>query len=151
MMPIATIFTKATAIIAVLFMGAAAALAGEVNTLDSGLAIQGYDPVAYFDGEVKDGSEAFSVTHDGATYRFSSEANRARFAANPEQYLPAYGGWCAYGMAKGYKAPVDPTAYSIVDGQLYLNFSKGVQTIWNTDRPGYIEQADANWPTVKSN
>ena len=115
-----------------------------VNAPD-GVAIKGYDPVAYFEGKVVEGSVEFTYRWNEATWRFANAANRDRFAASPAAYAPQYGGFCAYGLAKGYKAPVDPKAWRIVDGKLYLNYSASVQQSWLTDVPGYIKQADANW------
>ena len=114
-----------------------------------GVAIGGYDPVAYFTEQkpVK-GSPEFQTVHRGSTFQFSSAAHRDAFAAEPDKYAPQYGGYCAYGMAKGYKAKIDPAAFSVIHGTLYLNYSDAVRTRWLSDVPGYIQQADANWPTV---
>lgn len=128
----------------------APAQAGEVNVA-RGSAIQGYDPVAYFtDGKPVKGKADYAATYKGAQYRFASAKNRDAFAASPESYAPAYGGWCAYGMSKGYKAPIDPAAFTIVKNKLYLNYSKSVRSTWSKDIPGYVAKADANWPTVKA-
>jgi hypothetical protein len=88
----------------------------------------------------------FSHQWQGATWRFASAQNRERFAADPRKFAPQYGGYCAYGVANNYAVSVDPAAWRIVDGKLYLNYSKGVQADWNRDIPGYIGKADANWP-----
>ena len=116
----------------------------------NGVAIGGYDPVAYFDEErpVK-GVPEFRTEFKGATFQFVSANHRDRFAAEPEQFAPQYGGDCAYGTAKGYKAKIDPEAFTVVQGKLYLNYSDAVQTRWLSDIPGYIQQADANWPEVQ--
>ena len=117
---------------------------------DDGLAVKGYDPVAYFtDGKPVRGDEAFSTEHGGATYRFASQANLDAFSADPERYLPQYGGYCAWAVAQGYKAPIVPEAWSVVDGKLYLNASLGVQSRWQRDIPGFIQKADENWPNVR--
>jgi predicted lipoprotein len=71
------------------------------------------------------------------------------FKANPEKYAPRYGGFCAYGTADGHKAPTSPDAWTIVDGKLYLNYDKSVQSLWKKDQQGYIQKADKNWPEVK--
>ena len=84
----------------------------------------------------------------GATWRFSTEANRDAFAANPEKYAPQYGGYCAYAVSEGYTASTTPEAWKIVDGKLYLNYSKDVQKIWEQDIPGRIANGDKNWPKV---
>jgi len=112
-------------------------------------AIRGYDPVAYFDrkGPVK-GAKQFSYPWQGATWYFASAENRDKFAAEPERYAPRYGGYCAYAVAEGYTADIDPSAWSIVDGKLYLNYSLRIRERWNKDIPGYIRKADASWPAV---
>lgn len=114
-----------------------------------GTAVDGTDVVAYFK-ESKPVEGKRSITHDwnGATWRFSTEENRAAFAANPEAYAPQYGGYCAYAVSEGYTASTTPEAWRIVDGKLYLNYSLGVQKKWEGDIPGRIAAADANWPEV---
>ncbi|MBC6417190.1 MAG: YHS domain-containing protein [Rhodospirillales bacterium] len=116
---------------------------------DEGVAVLGYDPVAYhLAGKPIKGDPAYSAEYEGATWLFASAENRDRFLADPEAYAPAYGGWCAYGMAKGGKVPIDPAAWSVVDGTLYLNVNKKVRGWWEADMTDYIAQADANWPKV---
>jgi YHS domain-containing protein len=114
-----------------------------------GIAIRGTDPVAYFkEGRAVKGLEGFTATHKGSVFRFASAANRDAFAAAPERYAPQYGGFCAYAVAMGYKASIDPDAFTIVDGKLYLNFNKPTEVLWRKDIPGYIKKGDANWPVV---
>jgi hypothetical protein len=114
-----------------------------------GLAIDGYDPVAYFvDGRARHGAPAFVHDWRGARWLFASAVNRDAFAADPERYAPQYGGFCAYGMAGGYRAPIDPDAWTVSGGKLYLNYSKAIRMLWSTDVKGYVAKADANWPTV---
>jgi len=121
------------------------------NVDSSGLALKGYDPVAYFaDSRPVPGRPEFTARHEGATYRFASAASRDLFLAAPARYAPQYGGYCAYGMASGYKAPIEPDAWTIVEGKLYLNYSQSVRSRWSSDIPGYIRKADANWPSVRS-
>lgn len=116
---------------------------------DSSGAIRGYDPVAYFtQGAPMKGSKEFRHAWRGATWHFASEANRAKFAADPEKFAPQYGGYCAYGVALGSAPPIDPAAWSIVDGKLYLNYNLPTRATWEKDIPGYIRKADANWPGV---
>src|SRR5688572_19559489 len=132
-----------------LFCGAAAAQQAPVYSTFLGGAIQGYDPVAYFtEGRPVEGLRQFSHEWNGATWRFASAANRDRFAQAPEKYAPQYGGYCAYGVAGGYAVKIDPQAWSVVDGKLYLNYSPAVQADWKKDVPGYIRRADAQWPKV---
>lgn len=112
-------------------------------------AIRGHDAVAYFErkGPVK-GSKQFSHSWNGATWYFASAENREKFAAAPEKFAPQYGGYCAYAVASGYTADIDPRAWTIVDGRLYLNYSLGVRDRWSRDIPGNIRKGDANWPAV---
>ena len=114
-----------------------------------GVAINGYDPVAYFT-EKKPVAGKADVTWSwkGATWRFASAQNRDTFKADPEKYAPQYGGYCAYAVAKGSTAKTEPDVWSIVGNKLYLNYSKGVQRTWEKDIPGYIKAADRNWPGV---
>jgi hypothetical protein len=122
---------------------------GSLNATD-GLAIQGYDPVAYFaEARPRRGRDAHVFDWQGARWRFASAANRDAFAANPERYAPAYGGFCAFGVASGYKVGIDPDAWAIVDAKLYLNYSKSVQRSWQADIPGFIAKADMAWPALK--
>ena len=116
---------------------------------ENGVAIRGADPVAYFTvGQPVQGSEQFTHTWQGATWQFSSAENRDLFIANPQQYAPQYGGFCAYAVAQGYTAPIEPEAWSIVNGKLYLNFNLSVRQRWEGDIPGYIAKADQNWPAA---
>ena len=132
------------------FLLSPAALAQKPSVFsDRDGAIRGYDPVAYFDrkGPVK-GSKQFSHAWGGATWYFASVEHRDKFASEPERYAPRYGGYCAYAVAQGYTADIDPSAWSIVDEKLYLNYSLSVRERWNKDIPGYIRKADASWPAV---
>ena len=88
------------------------------------------------------------MEYDGAVWRFASAENREAFAANPVQYAPQYGGYCAWAVSQGYTASTDPEAWRIVDGKLYLNYSRSVQQKWEQDIPGNITAGDANWPKV---
>jgi len=111
------------------------------------LALTGYDPVSYFSGNApRKGRAEFSATHNGLTYRFSNARNRDAFVKSPARYAPQYDGHCAYGVSRGYKVGVDPLAYKVVSGKLYLNYSRSVQRTWSRDIPGYIAKADSNWP-----
>jgi YHS domain-containing protein len=113
------------------------------------LAVQGYDPVAYFkDGKPVKGAKEFSMTWMGAEFRFASAANRDAFKKNPEAYAPQYGGYCAWAVSQGYTAKGDARNWKIVDGKLYLNYNTSVQKKWEGDIPGFIASADANWPEV---
>lgn len=116
---------------------------------EGGVAVDGSDVVAYFtDGAPVTGSADHTVDWNGATWQFSSAENAAMFEANPEDYAPQYGGYCAYAVSKGYTAPTEPDAWTIHEGKLYLNFNTTVRKIWSEDIPGNIVKADGNWPTV---
>lgn len=121
-------------------------------TDEQGVAIQGSDPVAYFtQGAPTPGFPEFYLEWGGVTWWFSSLDHRTLFEANPEAYAPQYGGYCAWAVSQGYLAPIDPAVWSIVDDRLYLNFDSGIQRRWERDIPGFIRQADANWPQVLFN
>ncbi len=121
----------------------------ELNASSTGLALQGYDPVAYFTvGEPTKGNWTITATHNDATYRFASEEHKAAFLADPEAYLPQYGGYCAFGAAMGFKFDGDPNYWRVVDGELFLNISQDVQERWVTDIPGFIQRADTNWTDI---
>ena len=129
---------------------AASGLEAQAVNVRNGLALDGYDPVAYqTEQRATPGSAAFTLTHEGAVYRFASEASRAAFEADPARYLPAYGGYCAYGMARGYRAKIDPRAFTVVVGRLYLNYSLEVRDRWSKDIAGYLQKADANWVRLR--
>ena len=114
-----------------------------------GVAIDGDDPVAYFDhGRPAKGSGEHSAEWQGATWRFTSAEHRLRFVAEPERYAPRYGGYCAWAVGHGYTAPGDPEAWSIVDGKLYLNYNDEVKTMWTPDAAKWIAEGDVNWPRL---
>ena len=114
-----------------------------------GAAISGYDPVAYFrESQPRQGSKDFSARHEGATYLFSSAANRDIFAAQPDKYAPQFGGYCAYGASRGYKAATDPKAFTITGDKLYLNYNQQVQDTWRADMPALLKKAEAQWQQV---
>lgn len=110
-----------------------------------GVAIRGYDPVAYFDGAAQPGSREFTYSFRGAVWQFASAEHRARFIAAPERFVPQYGGYCALGMAHGGPVPTDPTAFTVHNGRLYLNANHFVRTTWLYDRDWMIARADENW------
>jgi YHS domain-containing protein len=127
----------------------AALAAQRVNVDRGGLAVDGYDVVAYFvDGRPVPGAAAFEAVHDGVRYRFASAANRDRFRQEPQRFVPQYGGFCAYAVSRGYTADVDPRAWKIVDGRLFLNYNRGAQQKWEEDVAGNIRKGDANWPSL---
>ena len=128
---------------------APAAFAGEVYTTN-GVAINGYDAVAYFtDHKPVKGSDKFTSSYKGATFYFASAVHRDTFAKDPEHYAPQYGGYCAYGTAEGHKATTEPQAFTVVKDKLYLNYNDQVLRTWRTNISGYIEKANTNWDKVK--
>ena len=123
---------------------------GSINAAN-GVAIQGYDVVAYhLQQQAVTGQRAYTHVWRGVTFQFSSAENRDRFAKSPEAFVPEFGGFCAYGVSRGYAVDVDPQAFAVVEGKLYLNYSKRVQATWNQDRAGYIEKARQHWPKVSA-
>lgn len=122
----------------------------DVNVTTTNLALRGVDPVSYFtEGKPVLGEVEINTTHHGATYRFASEANKAAFLANPEKYAPQFGGYCAYGLAKGFKFDGDPNVWKIVDDKLYVNISPKVAELWKADTANLISEADGKWLTLK--
>ncbi len=123
--------------------------------LEKGLAIQGYDPVAYFtQSKAVKGTAAYTTTLKGVTYRFASAANLALFQANPGNYEPQYGGWCAYAMgAAGEKVEIDPETFKISGGKLFLfyhSFINNTLTKWNKDEDNLHKKADQSWTKFSS-
>lgn len=133
----------------VLLFVATLATAGEYFEKE-GLALRGYDPVSYFTaGKPERGLPQHSHVHEGSKFLFASAENRKLFAGNPDKYAPQFGGYCAFGTARGYKVSTSPDAFSVVDGKLYLNYNTEVVKIWQQDVPGNIALAEKNWPEVR--
>ncbi|MEO8372670.1 MAG: YHS domain-containing (seleno)protein [Candidatus Solibacter sp.] len=123
--------------------------ADPVNKNSSGVAIKGYDAVAYFiDGKPVKGSPNFTHQWNSATWQFASAEHRDEFAKAPQKYAPQYGGYCAYGVSQNHTAPIDPEAWTVIDSKLYLNYSLDVKKTWSQSVPKYIEQAERNWPNL---
>jgi YHS domain-containing protein len=138
---------RAAVAVAFAVLSTAAVAAQKVNTSFTGLAIGGYDPVAYFtQNKPVKGTREFTFEFEGATYRFASAAHREQFTREPAKYVPQYGAFCAWAVSRGYTADTDPLAWRIVDGKLYLNYNASVQKKWEEDVAGNISKADANWP-----
>lgn len=102
----------------------------------------------FIGGTVIEGSSAHTYQWKGATWKFASRENRDSFAASPRKFAPQYGGYCAWAVARGYTAGIDPEAWRVVDGKLYLNNSKSIRKRWAQDIPGNIAKGDANWPKI---
>ncbi len=121
--------------------------------MEDNVAIEGYDPVAYFtQDQAVEGSKKYTYAHDGITYHFSSADNRQKFKENPEKYEPQYGGWCAYAMGlDGEKVKINPETFKIVDGKLYLfynQFFNNTLTDWNEDEAALKTKADRYWQQI---
>ena len=143
-------FALALAAFALLPLSSGLAAVDPINKNIFGTALKGYDAVAYFkEGRAVKGKDEFRHDWLGAKWYFASAANRAEFARNPEQYAPQYGGYCAWAVGHGYTANIDPEAWRIVEGKLYLNYDKSVQKMWEQDVPGWIKKGNENWPKLK--
>ncbi len=117
-----------------------------INRDKNGLTLKGFDAVAYFNqGKAIEGKKEFEHTWMDATWRFSTAENRDLFAQSPEKYAPQFGGYCAFGVTGGYLAPIDPTAWKVVEGKLYLNYDSDIQKKWSEDIPGNIKKANEKW------
>ena len=144
-----------------------------INTFDKGggffsdptrskdhIAIRGYDPVAYFDtkddkgaivkGKPTPGSGKYTFDYQGAQWKFASQTNLDKFKANPEKYAPQYGGYCAYGVAKGNLVKIEPDQFTIVNDKLYLNYDSDISKDWRQDKDKYIKDADAKFQKLLS-
>lgn len=126
---------------------------GEPNVNKNGIAISGYDVVAYFDSEPKEGDIAYQIRYEGGTYLFSSQTNKDAFEAEPTKFIPQYGGWCAYAMGLGSdKVKINPERYKILRGKLYLFYDfKGTDTLifWEKDEESLKRAADKNWKKIQ--
>jgi len=141
---------RAFLITSLLILIASPVLAGKPPVFSKrGVAVRGYDVVAYFtDGKPVKGSSEFATDWNGTTWHFASQDHLDRFKADPEKYAPQYGGYCAWAVAKGKTASTDPDAWKIVDGKLYLNYNANIQEKWEADIAALIEKGNANWPKV---
>jgi len=118
-----------------------------VNRDKDGLALQGYDPVAYFEvGKPVKGDPKFRTRHGGAIYQFATRQHQQTFEADPEHYTPRYGGYCGYAASIDKLSPVSPEWFQVLDGRLILQHNEKAWTLWNKDVEGNIVKADANWP-----
>ncbi|WP_428313445.1 YHS domain-containing (seleno)protein [Hydrocarboniphaga sp.] len=122
---------------------------GFISDSDTGIAINGYDTVAYFtEHKPVKGDPSHSFTWMGAKWQFASQAHLDLFKATPEKYAPQYGGYCAYGVARGYLVTVEPEQFTVVDDKLYLNYDAAVQKKWKADPAGFNKTADAQFPLL---
>ncbi len=119
-----------------------------ISTNERGIAIDGYDVVAYFNGKIQKGAPQYSFDWNGATFWFANSAHRDVFATNPKEFSPQYGGHCAFGMGFGKVAPGDPNAFMVKNEKLYLNASPMVLQFWRWF--GNIEKSDSQWKSIKT-
>ena len=138
-------------ILLLLFIGVASVQINAQNQyLKNGVAIQGYDVVAYFESnKAIEGKSEINAKYNEATYFFSSEKNKELFLKNSEKYAPQFGGYCAYGVSENHTSPTDPQAFTIVDEKLYLNYNLKVKELWSKDRESRILRANENWKNLK--
>ena len=126
---------------------------GEYNTDKNNVLIGGYDVVSYHQTQVLKGDEQFQAEFDGVILYFSSEKNKNEYEKAPENYMPKYGGWCAYAVGdNGEKVSVNPKTYKIIDGELYLFYNKNATNtlkLWNKNEDELKKKADENWPLIK--
>jgi YHS domain-containing protein len=116
----------------------------------NGVAIKGYDPVAYFSqNKAVEGKDSIKMDWSGSVWKFSSTENLQLFAKDPQKYAPAYGGFCAYGTSEKHLSPTDPNAWTIVNNKLYLNYNLKVKEFWIKDTASRIPAADNYWTTLK--
>jgi YHS domain-containing protein len=137
--------------IAAVIMFAVPAFAGNlVNVAGaSGIALDGYDPVAFFtDQEPTHGDPSISATYEGATYLFASRDHQEKFKADPEKYVPQFGGYCAYGASEGALFPVDINTWQVRNGKLYLNLNPAILELFNKSFDQNIVKAQKNWPDL---
>lgn len=135
-------------VIAALLTGPA--FAAEAQFQIGGVALGGYDPVSYFrEQKAERGRPEFRYRYNDSTWHFSSELHRDLFAADPQQYAPQYGGFCAYAISQGQLVPVDPYSWTIHAGKLYLNYSTRVREAWRANPGRYVEAAAENWEKLK--
>jgi len=151
------IVVRIVAVFALLAVGGCAATPGKVSVKDpvpvinseNGVAVKGYDPVAYFTtGSPQKGSDDFTFPWRGVTWKFVSAENRAAFIQAPEHYAPQYGGYCSFAVSRGTIADIDPGSWAVVGDRLYLNNNPFAHQLWSEDRPGNIAAADQNWPLI---
>lgn len=114
------------------------------------VAVGGYDTVSFFSGKPQKGKKEFTFDYAGAEWSFSTRGNLDLFKTNPEAFMPQYGGYCAWAVAKNKLAKGSPKHWHVEDGKLYLNFNARIQRRWEKDIPGFVRQARENWPDILS-
>jgi YHS domain-containing protein len=145
-------FASISVLFSLIVVARSSAVAGSYTPVPAvnaseGIGLKGYDPVAYFvNGQPTKGEEQYSFAWKGTTYRFASQENLNRFKADPEKYLPQYGGYCAYAMSLNRIADIDPSRWAVVNRKLYLNNGFVAEKLWSLNKSKNIESADRNWP-----
>ncbi len=139
-----------TALISITALGQTAAKRTAEFNLEKKVALQGYDPVAYFkQNKAVKGKATLATIYEGVSYHFSSQANKEAFVKSPSSYEPQYGGWCAYAMGEnGEKVEIDPATFKLVDGKLYVFYNayfNNTLKSWNKNEASLKKKADANW------
>jgi len=124
--------------------------AGELVNIDAnGVALQGYDSVAYFiDGQPVKGAQELAASYNGAIYYFASAEHKAKFEKEPGKYAPRFGGFCAFAVSRGAIAPINVDAFQIIHGQLVLQKNQDILKRWQEDSEGNFQKAEANWPQI---
>ncbi|MFT5790378.1 MAG: YHS domain-containing protein [Shewanella sp.] len=121
-------------------------LGTEATFQDNGIAVNSYDVVAYFiEGKPVKDKVQYASHYNNVLWLFSSDQHRMMFEQDQQQYVPQYGGYCAYGMSKGFVVDTDPNAFTILENKLYLNYSLGVRETWLKETELYIARADLHW------
>jgi len=141
-----TLAFKLTTLLLSLVLVGCTSLGGEPTFQDKGVAANGYDVVAYFtEGKPVKGKVQYASHYNNVQWLFSSKQHRIMFEQDQQQYVPQYGGYCAYGMSKGFVVDTDPNAFTILENKLYLNYSLGVRETWLKETELYIARADQHW------
>jgi YHS domain-containing protein len=139
------LLTTITLVAAVRLMSASEA----INLDEHGLALQGYDPVAYFnDNKPIKGDEKYTTIYKGGTYRFASAAHKETFASNPAKYAPQFGGFCGYAASINKLAPIEVEYFQVLHGRLVMQHNEKAWKLWHEDVEGNLRKADANWPKL---
>lgn len=134
-----------------MFSAAAPAYADKApiyTSWQNNLAISGYDTVSFFSGKPFEGKKEFTYVYEGAEWRFSTRGNLELFKTNPDAFMPQYGGYCAWAVAKGKLAKGSPKHWSVEDGKLYINFNARIKRRWEKDVTGFVSQANSVWPAI---
>lgn len=143
--------TRILVTVAIVVIAATAAFADKnlINLDKQGIALQGHDPVAFFtEKKPVKGDPKFQSTYKGGQYYFASAENKAAFDADPSKYEPQFGGFCAYGVSRGYTVPIKIEAFQIVNDRLLMQYDFGAQKSFNKDPQANLRKADENWPKL---